>query len=144
MKRLSIRLVALSCLLGLLLSAGLANAAEPASKVDVEAKAKELTAKLCNIYMTGDRAGFEAFLHSSLNKKENMRYWWDVNGKGGDYRKLFTACAFSRLDPASVPARIRAFVQRTPKKAGTSMPAPVAFQPDPEAGGEYKITSCSI
>jgi hypothetical protein len=111
---------------------------------DVDAKGKELAQKVCTIFMGGDRSGFEAMLHSSLNKAQNMRYWWDVSGKGGDYTKLYSACELARVDKSSTPERIKVFIQRTPKRPGTSMPAPVSFQPDPKAGGDYKITACSI
>lgn len=117
-----------------------------AQEVDAatEAKGRELAEKVCTIFMSGDRAGFEAMLHSSLNKQQNMKYWWDVNGKGKDYTNLYSACTFSRVDKSSMKDRIKVFIQRTPKRPGESMPAPVSFQPDASAGGQYKITACSL
>lgn len=125
-----------------LLSTTVASAQEADAGVD--AKGRELAQKVCTIFMSGDRAGFEAMLHSSLNKQQNMKYWWDVNGKGKDYTTLYSACAFSRVDKSSMKERIKVFIQRTPKRPGESMPAPVSFQPDPAAKGEYRITACSI
>lgn len=142
-RRTGLRLSLAAAVATVLLSlAGAASAQE--ADAGIEAKGRSLAEKVCTIFMAGDRSGFEAMLHSSLNRAQNLKYWWDVNGKGKDYTQLYSACAFSRVDKGSTKDRIKVFIQRTPKRPGESMPAPVSFQPDPKAAGEYRIVACSI
>lgn len=136
-------LFAIAALLLALSTTAAAQEADPGAG-GLEAKGRSLAEKVCTIFLAGDRSGFEGMLHSSLNKAQNLKYWWDVNGKGKDFRDLYSACTFSRVDKSSSADRIKVFIQRTPKRPGESMPAPVSFQPDPKANGEYRITACSL
>lgn len=111
---------------------------------DVIAKGKELAAKVCAIVEGEKRGEFEALLHSEVNAKENMHYWWDINGKIGDWNSLYENCEFSHVSKESTLQNIRVFLKRTPKRGGKGMPVPIVFAPDPKADNAYRITISSL
>ncbi|NUN14674.1 MAG: hypothetical protein HUU55_13670 [Myxococcales bacterium] len=111
---------------------------------DVIAKGKELATKICTIVVGEKRDEFEALLHSDVNAKENMHYWWDINGKIGDWNSLYDSCEFSHVSKESTLQNIRVFIKRTAKRGGKGMPVPVVFAPDPKADNAYRITVSSL